>query len=87
MKPPLHVDVRRAEEYHLGHIPGAYNVDLENDAEFIAKVTALAEAHEVILYCLSGFRSQYAQSLLATKHGVVVGHLNGGLSTYIGPLE
>ena len=87
-KTALYVDVRRPEEYAEGHIPGAVNVNLEEDeTAFIDIVNSLAADHDITLYCQSGFRASYAQSLLQTKHQLHVGHLNGGISLYQGPLE
>jgi phage shock protein E len=87
-KTALYVDVRRPEEYALGHIPGAVNVNLEEDEnEFIVEVSRLAADHDITLYCQSGFRASYAQSLLHAKHDLSVHHLNGGISLYQGPLE
>ncbi len=84
----IYVDVRRPEEYAHGHIPGAINVNLEDEEAFIPQVCAIVEKHgEVVLYCQSSFRSSYAQSLLAQKHGVSVGNLDGGLVLYQGPLD
>jgi len=83
----IYVDVRRPEEYAHGHIPGAININLEDESAFVPRVCEVVEEHgEVVLYCHSSFRSSYAQSLLAQKHGVTVGNLDGGLMLYQGPL-
>ncbi|MFM2424042.1 MAG: pyridine nucleotide-disulfide oxidoreductase [Candidatus Parcubacteria bacterium] len=88
MSSTLYIDVRRPEEYSTGHIPGAININLEDEPQFVAAVCELVLQHdEVILYCHSSMRSSYAQTLLANKHGVAVGNLDGGLTFYQGQLE
>ncbi len=82
----LLIDVRRPEEYATGHIKDAVNVNFEDEAAFVEEVKNLQEMHDITLYCLSGFRSAYAASLLAAKHGVVVKNLEGGLTLYQGEL-
>ncbi len=86
-KPHIYVDIRRPEEYAEGHIPGAPNISFEDENSFIETVRNLVDVYVVTLYCQSSFRSSYAQALLAAKHGLSVGNLEGGLSLYQGPLE
>jgi rhodanese-related sulfurtransferase len=84
----IYIDIRRREEYAVGHIPGARNIDFENNPEaFIEAVTELLSAYDITLYCYSSFRSSYAQSLLATKYNIQVDNMIGGLALYQGPLE
>ena len=42
------VDVRPAEEYQAGHVPGAINVPL---AEIEANMDRLEDANEIVAYC------------------------------------
>lgn len=62
----LIVDVRKADEYVAGHIPGAINIALE---DFEGKLSEL-EGHkdkDIILYCNSGNRSGQAADILVQK--------------------
>lgn len=60
----LLVDVRTAEEFATGHLPGAINI---SHGEIVEGLTALntAKSTEVVLYCRSGNRSGMATSSLA----------------------
>jgi rhodanese-related sulfurtransferase len=51
------VDVRDAEEFREGHIPGAVNIPV---AEFAAKSEVLDKDRKIIVYCNSGGRSYNA---------------------------
>jgi rhodanese-related sulfurtransferase len=51
------VDVRDAEEFREGHIPGAINVPV---AEFASKSEMLDKEKKIIVYCNSGGRSYNA---------------------------
>ena len=62
------VDVREAEEYCAGHLPGARHVPrsyLESRIEGIVP----DRATQVILYCASGNRSAYAARTLQQELG------------------
>lgn len=60
----LLVDVRSAEEFAGGHLPGAINIP---HGEIVAGMQALAvdKAAPVVLYCRSGNRSGMAETSLA----------------------
>ena len=77
----LLLDVREADEFLTGHIPGAVNVPLSGITGIrIPKQTTL------YVYCLRGTRSRRAVGIL--KH---MGYENvqsiGGIAAYKGPLE
>ncbi|MGL4650169.1 MAG: rhodanese-like domain-containing protein [Caldilineaceae bacterium] len=55
------VDVRTAEEYKSGFIPGARNIPLQ---ELGQKVNSLPRDKPIILYCRSGSRSASAAGML-----------------------
>ena len=58
------LDVRRADEYASGHIPGAINV--ANESIGTAKIPELPDKDQLILvYCRSGNRSKQASAKLA----------------------
>lgn len=53
------IDVRTAEEYAKGHLPGAVNVDWLEDG-FVGKTAGLDKTKPVLLYCAAGGRSEEA---------------------------
>ena len=76
---PTVIDVRSAEEYASGHIPGAVNIPFAEVAERIGEVDA---PHGVALYCMVGPRARKGESaLLAAGHENVL-HLEGGLAAW-----
>lgn len=74
------VDVREAEEFAAGHIPGAVNLPLSR-----IKTVALPKDTPLFLYCLRGSRSLRAAGILKR-----MGYTNlrsiGGINTYKGEL-
>ena len=74
------VDVREAEEFAAGHIPGAVNLPLSR-----IKTVALPKDTPLFLYCLRGSRSLRAVGILKR-----MGYTNlrsiGGINTYKGEL-
>ncbi|MBR6266823.1 MAG: rhodanese-like domain-containing protein [Selenomonadaceae bacterium] len=74
------VDVREADEFHAGHIPGAVNVPLS----MIDRITLPKDA-PLFLYCLRGTRSKRAAGILK-KMGYTVKSI-GGISGYQGETE
>ncbi|HVE68750.1 MAG TPA: rhodanese-like domain-containing protein, partial [Solirubrobacteraceae bacterium] len=57
------VDIREAEEYDAGHIPGAVHVPRSYLESRIENAVADRDAH-VVLYCASGNRSALAAKTL-----------------------
>ena len=55
------VDVRTAEEFDGGYIPGAINISLQ---ELQQKMNRIPKDKPVILYCRSGNRSAFAANIL-----------------------
>ncbi|MDX1271949.1 rhodanese-like domain-containing protein [Bizionia paragorgiae] len=50
------IDVRTAEEFDLGHIINAQNIDISSET-FDADIESLDKEQPVVLYCRSGNRS------------------------------
>jgi phage shock protein E len=73
------VDVRTPDEFGEGHLPQATNIPIQDFAQRIAEVDALAgndKARPIVVYCASGNRSGKAkQQLEAAGYTQVV---NGG---------
>ena len=86
------LDVRRADEYASGHIPGAVNLSNEtigaaNSAEDEEIASVLPDQNQLILvYCRSGNRSKQASQKLAD-----MGYTNvkefGGIMDWAGDIE
>ena len=71
------VDVRTAEEYAEGHIPGAINLVIRNDVpEYYAR---LNKNKPVYVYCMSGRRSTLAAEKLV-ENGFKVYNMTGGIT-------
>ena len=79
------LDVRRPDEFALGHIPGAVN--LPNESIQTGEIAALPNKDQLILvYCRSGRRSKEASEKL-----VKLGYTNvvefGGILDWKGEIE
>lgn len=79
------LDVRRADEFEAGHIPGAVNIPNEEiGTEEIPSLTDKAQT--IYIYCRSGNRSkQAADKLLALGYTNLIEF--GGIIDYTGELE
>ena len=75
------LDVREADEFRSGHIPGAVNVPLS-----AIEQVKLAKDKPLCVYCLRGTRSKQAVSYLKR-----MGYQNvrsiGGITSYKGQVE
>ena len=75
------LDVREADEFRSGHIPGAINVPLST----VSQVT-LPKDKPLFIYCLRGTRSRRAASFFKR-----MGYQNvqsiGGIASYKGEVE
>lgn len=74
----LIVDVREADEFEEGHVPGALNVPL---SEMRQRYGELPKNRELWICCGVGQRSYYATRFLA-QHGYRPRNLSGGYTTY-----
>lgn len=79
------IDVRTPEEYALGHIPGACNMDVNADG-FARKITTLDKQKPVAVYCRSGKRSKIAARELASM-GFKVYELDSGMINWNGKIQ
>ena len=60
---PLIIDVRSAEEYAGGHIPGALNIPHAELPDRLSEIDA-AKADEIVVHCKSGYRAGIAKEIL-----------------------
>ena len=78
------IDVRGADEYAAGHIPGAVNLDVNRIGE-IGSVVNDKNA-PIYTYCLTGRRS--GRAVAALKNAGYTNAKNiGGINKYIGPKD
>jgi rhodanese-related sulfurtransferase len=75
----LVVDVREADEFAAGHIPGALNMPL---SAFQPGQVPQHEGKVVVLNCLGGKRSGMALGKCATARTAVDTHLAGGFGAW-----
>jgi sulfur-carrier protein adenylyltransferase/sulfurtransferase len=73
------IDVREAEEWHDGHIPGAVNVPLSLLSKTRTLPAGLGLLRRVVVYCQSGMRSRQAARIFIECGVPSVAHLRGGM--------
>ena len=76
------VDVRTAEEYMEGHIPGSLNINVKDEQFASCADDLLDKGKDVAVYCRSGRRSRTAAELLVKK-GFKVYNLDKGILNWI----
>jgi len=76
---PLLIDVRTADEYAAGHIPGSVNIPFDQVAERLAEWDA---PHGVALYCMVGPRARQGEAALLAAGYESVFHLEGGFAAW-----
>jgi rhodanese-related sulfurtransferase len=72
------LDVRTAEEFAAGHIPGAVNIPHDQLPNRLAEIAG-AKSKDVVVYCRSGRRSAIAQETLSSQGFKSVKHLDGDM--------
>ena len=72
------IDVRTPDEYIMGHIEGAINVDFKNDEVFDSFFNDLNKSDTIYLYCRSGNRSKKSADKLISLGFQKIYDLNGG---------
>ncbi len=78
----LLIDVREAEEYAAGHIPGALLVPFD---ELAVRMSALDRDQEIVVVCLTDNRSAKA-TLALVKAGFNARNMRGGMLQWRGPV-
>ncbi len=78
------LDVRTAQEYRQGRIPGSVNLPLQS----LDKAAGVIDNKDtpVFVHCLSGGRSRQAAAMLAQMGCANVRNI-GGISAYTGKVE
>ena len=78
---PLILDVRSAEEYAAGHIPGAININYKDIPDQLDTIRNF-DNKEVVVYCERGVRAAVADRLLTEAGFTSVAQLTGSLSAW-----
>jgi hydroxyacylglutathione hydrolase len=73
------IDVRRADEFAAGHVPGAVNIA---HTRLLARLPEVSRDRPVFVHCRTSNRSAYASALLQ-KHGFQVTLLEGGYTAWV----
>jgi NADPH-dependent 2,4-dienoyl-CoA reductase/sulfur reductase-like enzyme/rhodanese-related sulfurtransferase len=75
---PYLLDVRTAQEFAAGHIPGAVNIPVD---ELRARLSDLPRDRQIAAYCQVGQRGYLATRILLQR-GFAVANIGGGYTTY-----
>jgi phage shock protein E len=76
----LLLDVRTAQEYLAGHVPGARNIDIQELPARLKEVEALvggAKDRPIVVYCSAGVRAAQAKRILLSAGYAKVTNLGG----------
>lgn len=80
------VDVRTVDEFRMGHIKGAKNIDFY-DPSFYDSMQKFDKSKTLYLYCRSGARSFNACAKLKSLGFENVVNMDGGIIQWRGPVE
>ena len=75
------LDVRTADEYASGHIPGAINISHQEISAHLDELAAHKDQN-IVVYCQSGRRARIAQNALAKAGFANVCHLTGDMAAW-----
>jgi NADPH-dependent 2,4-dienoyl-CoA reductase/sulfur reductase-like enzyme/rhodanese-related sulfurtransferase len=75
---PFLLDVRTADEYAVGHIPGSTNIPVD---ELRLRINELPKHQEIAAYCQVGQRGYLATRILR-QSGFAAMNISGGYKTY-----
>jgi phage shock protein E len=76
------VDVRRPDEFALGHIEGSINLDIDDSEKFNKFLTSSDKDSKYLVYCRSGNRSLKAMKLMEEKGFTNIINLSGGVLSW-----
>lgn len=80
------LDVRTADEYNRGIIPGAVNIDIYKGQGFIDEVEKLDKTKNYYVYCAAGARSGQACNIMNQLGFANAYNLAGGITQWQGPV-
>ncbi len=78
---PLILDVRSAQEFSDGHVPGAVNIEYTQLAERLDEIASRKE-RPVVVYCETGVRAGIAEKILKRGGFRQVRHLEGDMRAW-----
>lgn len=76
------IDVRTREEYQVGHLKEAVNIDIR-DQDFEKNILGLKKDTPVLLYCAKGGRSAKASKLMQKLGFSKLYDLKGGFKNWV----
>jgi len=76
------LDVRTTAEVAAGHLPGAYNIDVNELADRLGELAG-RESDDILVYCLRGGRSAQAAGILADNGFTGVHNMLGGYEAWV----
>ena len=82
-KESLLFDVRTMEEFKLGHIEGAINIDYYEQKLFLDFFRKVEKSKPIYIYCRSGNRSRKSSEILKKLGFTKVYDLEGGYKNWI----
>ena len=74
--PPFLLDVREANEWEIGRLPGATRISVN---ELAGRLNELDTAREIVVYCRSGARSRRAVELMRSAGFRKLKNMTGGI--------
>jgi len=80
-KTAVFIDVRTAQEYDAGHIPGAVLIDINSDL-FDEMIQKLDKNAVYVVYCRSGMRSARASERMKSLGIKNIYNVSGGFSAW-----
>ncbi len=80
-KDSLVIDIRTPEEYSIGHLPGAINIDYQN-SDFLENLSELDKKGNYAIYCRIGTRSADALLIMQEMGFENVVELSGGIEAW-----
>jgi len=80
-KKAVFIDVRTAQEYDAGHIPGALLIDINSDS-FDEMIQKLDKNAVYVVYCRSGVRSARASGRMISFGFKKVYNVSGGFNAW-----
>jgi phage shock protein E len=79
--PPLVLDVRTPVEYEAGHVPSALNIPYTELSDRLSEIS-IAKQGAVVVYCKSGRRAGFAETVLREAGFTGLLHLEGDMSAW-----
>lgn len=79
------IDVRTPEEYAAGHLPGAVNVNVQNET-FAQLILQHSKKKPIYIYCQSGKRSAKASEQMKVLGFKDITDLKGGFKNWNGAI-